>query len=195
MRIFTFGVLTVTCVAAVIFSTTAARAFFYVPDAELPGPPTQAVATDPARAPQRLRIPSLQIDTTIQHVGVNKNGNMGTPSNFTDVAWYKYGPAPGDSGSAVIAGHVDNALSLSGVFKDLNQIEVGDRVYVEDATGRELVFEVTSVRTYPYDDVPTEILFNASGTRRLNLITCEGTWLKDKKTYDQRLVVFTRLVE
>lgn len=193
--IITFGVLVVTFSAAVIFSTTAAKAFLYAPDSEVSYPPVHDVARDPTRAPERLRIPSLDIDANVQHVGVKENGNMGTPNNFTDVGWYKYGPAPGESGSAVMAGHVDNALSLAGVFKNLGDVEVGADVYVTDISGRVRHFEVTAVRSYPYTDVPTDILFNSSGTERLNLITCEGTWLPKERTYDTRLVVFTKLVD
>ncbi len=143
--------------------------------------------------PLRLDIPSLHIDAAVQDVGVKPDGSMGTPNNFTDVAWYKYGTVPGEIGSAVIDGHVDNGLSLAGVFKHLNNIEVGDEVDVQTESGKTLRFTVAAIADYDYKSVPTNQLFNASDVPRLNLITCDGAWVKGEKTYDHRLVVYTTL--
>jgi sortase A len=186
-------VFTLTLCAVAIFTTTIVRAFFYSPDAEIDVLQDTQVETNPLQHPVRLIIPTLDIDADVQEVGVNAQGNMGVPSNFTDVGWYKYGVVPGGGGSAVMAGHVDNGLGLAGVFKKLNELEEGDEIIVERRDGKRLTFIVTSKRSYPYDAVPTEIVFNPSGSTRLNLITCEGSWVKSEKTYDQRLVIFTKL--
>lgn len=189
-RIFIF---TLTVCAVAIFTTTMVRALFYSPDTEIAVPPDEVVASNPQHHPVRLIIPSLEIDAAVQDVGVNESGNMGVPSNFTDVAWYRYGVVPGGAGSSVIAGHVDNGLGLAGVFKRLDELEIGDEIVVERRDGTRRTFIVTGKRSYPYDAVPTEIIFNPSGSARLNLITCGGSWIKSAKTYDQRLVVFTKL--
>jgi sortase A len=185
----------VTTIAAGTFGLTVVRAFWYSPDTEIHVPVEVESASDPAHYPERIRIPRLGIDAAVQHVGVNAHGNMAVPSNYTDTGWYKYGPAPGEGGSAVIAGHVNNGLGLSGVFEHLGELEAGDDMYVTRADGREVHFVVAGKRTYPYDDAPAEVIFNPSGSVRLNLITCEGSWVKEDKTYDQRLVVFTKLAE
>jgi sortase A len=53
----------------------------------------------------RLQIPSIKVDAAIQYVGLTGSGSMEVPQGRADVAWYKFGPRPGDLGSAVIAGH------------------------------------------------------------------------------------------
>ena len=103
--------------------------------------------------PERLIIPKLSIHALVHPVGIRADGTMGVPSNFTDVAWYKYGPAPGEKGSAVIDGHVDNALALPGVFKHLSELAPGDDVYVETASSTEVHFIVTDVETRQRDIV------------------------------------------
>lgn len=183
-----------TLASAMVFMTTATRALFWAPDTELPAP-IESGDHESGKEPSRLRIPAIDVDADVQHVGVTKDGAMATPSNFTDVGWYRDGPTPGSRGSAVIAGHVDNGLGLSGVFKRLGELTEGDDIYVDAADGTTQHFIVTSTRSYPYDEVPTNILFNPSGTRRLNLVTCEGNWVSEARTYDRRLVVFTRLAE
>ena len=157
--------------------------------------PVSPVSTSTSSLPKRLIVPTLGIDANVQYVTVNAKGNMGTPNNFTDVSWYKPGTEPGKVGSAVMAGHVDNGLSLAGVFKKLDTIQVGDDVYVQETNGTKLHFKVEKVTSYPYTEVPVQAIFTSSdGSKRLNLITCVGAWVPGQKTYDRRLVVYTKLV-
>lgn len=154
----------------------------------LPPSPAQV-----APFPATLSIPSLGIDAHVQEVGVKPNGNMGTPNNFTDVAWYRDGTVPGTVGSAVMDGHVDNGLALAGVFKHLQDIQVGADVYVTRNDGKKLHFVVTAVTLYPFDSAPPATVFTAVDGSYLNLITCTGDWVAAQKTYNQRLVVSTKL--
>jgi len=62
--------------------------------------------------------------------GFNSKENIGTPNNFTDVAWYSAGVVPGEVGSTIIVGHVDNGLGMAGVFIHLADIEMGDQVTI-----------------------------------------------------------------
>ncbi len=147
----------------------------------------------PQDLPSRLRIPSLGIDTNVQHVGVGKTGNMAVPTNYTDVGWYRLGTVPGFVGSAVMDGHVDNGLALPGVFKQLNQIKKGDELFVDTAGGATRRFVVQEVALYPYQEVPLQKLFSRADQARLNLVTCDGAWVQGAKTYDHRLVVYATL--
>jgi sortase A len=191
----TINVLAVTIVSVGVFSLVAVRALLYAPNSEITTPPSISLSTATSSPPTRLIIPALNINANVQDVGVTKTNAMGTPNNFTDVAWYKYGPAPGALGSAVIDGHVDNGLSLAGVFKHLVDIKIGDTVIVDANDGSEKQFVVTDIETYPYKDTPTASIFDHSTNgARLNLITCEGAWDSLDKTYDHRLVVYTKLI-
>ena len=183
-------------VAIVVFAWTLVHALYYAPESEQTDVDLGAnvVLLSTSSQPVRLQIPSLHIDALVQHVGITKTGNMGIPSNFTDVAWYKYGPTPGQLGSAVIDGHVDNGLGLPGVFKKLGDLLPGDDVYVISQDGQRLHFVVKDLQSYIYNQAPNEFIFNRKDRARLNLITCEGTWLKAGRTYDRRLVVYTELV-
>ncbi len=89
---------------------------------------SEAPANQEEILPSRIIIPKLDIDTDVQLVGITKKGNMAVPTNFTDTGWYKYGTIPGQEGSAVIAGHQTNALSLPAVFMRLPELEEGDDI-------------------------------------------------------------------
>ena len=55
---------------------------------------------------------------------------------------------------------------------------------------------ITVVRIGRYDRqaVPLVAVFGPSKQANLNLLTCAGPYLQDRKTYRDRLVVYTRLV-
>ena len=156
----------------------------------------EAAAVVLTELPERLMIPSIGVDAPVQFVGLSTSsvGQMDVPDNFTDVAWYKYGPRPGMVGSSVIAGHLNGKYVEEAVFYDLSQVKIDDEVFIIDATGAVLIFKVVDVRTYPHDAPTEEVFISDDGKVRLNLITCAGDWLRGEELYDLRTVVFTELV-
>ncbi len=151
--------------------------------------------TLPATYPARLVIPSLGVDADVQRVGITAKGNMGIPSNFSDVGWYSQGVIPGNFGNALIDGHVDNALGLPGVFSNLEELKIGDEVIVKTVGGKNLTYVVTSSVWYDYRKVPMAEMVYQKNVKGLKLITCGGVWIQDSKMYDQRLVVSAVLKE
>jgi sortase A len=145
-----------------------------------------------AVAPVRLRIATIGLDAPVTPVGLTAAGAMDVPVQADTVGWYDKGPRPGESGSAVLAGHLDTVLNTRGIFWNLKKLKIGDIVNVQEADGRTLFFAVREVRSYPYDRSPMQRIFAGSGGVALNLITCAGDWVGHH--YDERLVVFTQLI-
>lgn len=143
--------------------------------------------------PERLRIPALGIDSAIEEVGVRSNGAMDVPTNIWHSGWLKSSARPGDTGNAVIAGHRDSVRG-GAVFLELGKLKAGDKIYVSDRWGWELTFEVTGVESYDPANAPLERIFGETSEKQLNLITCTGTFVPEIRTYDQRLVVYSKLV-
>ncbi len=192
-------------VAIIIFSRGAAQEKEPAPkpdaqkeiDAAEDLPPTAAfysfkpLETD--ALPERLIIPSLSIDAPVREVGLTSDGSLDVVRSYTEVGWYKDGAYPGAVGNAVIEGHfdTDDRAHPQAIFFYLNQLAPGEEVDIIDAESRILKFAVAEVRRYPYDVKPSEI-FGPSSESRLNLITCNGRWIKEKRVYDERLVVVTK---
>jgi sortase A len=137
--------------------------------------------------PIQLEIPKIKVNTDILQMGLTASGDMDAPAKVTDVGWYKNGPHPGNTGSAVIAGHF--GVGGPGVFVDLDKLQKDDHVLVTDEKGQTSSFVVRETRTYGYTEHPSEV-FNTSGGAHLNLITCAGTWNAAARTYNKRLVIF-----
>jgi len=152
-------------------------------------PQNQVISKVSSGSPARLTISAINVNAAIQHVGVKSNGEMEVPSNTVDVGWFKLGPRPGEIGSAVISGHFDGKNGEDGVFTNLHKLKKGDKLYIEDDKGTAIAFVVREKRTY--DPGYAEEVFISSDSAHLNLVTCDGVWDGNKKSYSKRLVVFT----
>ncbi|WP_270179987.1 class F sortase [Alkalihalobacillus sp. CinArs1] len=142
--------------------------------------------------PVSVEIPSIEVKSKVENVGILKNGQMGVPSNHVNVGWFEPGFKPGTTGNSVIAGHVDSKSGPS-VFYHLEDLSEGDEVYVTDKDGETLTFVVTGKERYPFQNAPIEKIFGPSNDANLNLITCTGNFSQSHGTHEERLVVFTEL--
>jgi len=199
--------------AVIFFGVVLAHAVFFVPADEITVPssiiPTPSIIqkfpvssqdlinkkteqstiqTYPASYPKQLRIPAINVSAKIQYVGITENGKMATPSNFTDVGWFRDGVVPGSKGSAVIDGHVDNGLAFPAVFVNLGNLNIGDDIYIDTIGGSTVHFKIINMEDYAANS-GTEGIFNQTDNNYLKLITCAGVWSILHRTHDQRLVV------
>ena len=149
-------------------------------------------ATTTPIVPTVLRIPSIGVRAQVEVVGNKADGSMGTPAKFDEVAWYGLGSKPGEPGNAVIAGHVNNALTTAGVFAHLTQVSVGDTIEVSNGSTT-LTYVVKQIQTYPADEAPAASIFTREGPSQLVLITCDGEWIQSEKTFNKRLVIIATL--
>lgn len=147
-------------------------------------PPAAASAV-----PLRLRAPSIGVDAGVVPVGVDPDGAMEIPTDVDEIGWYRFGPAPGDPGTAVLAGHVDSRTQGRGAFFDLRQLDVGDRVVVS-FDGSASTWEVVARRQYGKDVIPLDEVFTRGGAPRLALITCGGEFDGGAGRYLDNVVVY-----
>ena len=151
--------------------------------------PAAPSATPAAPAPVRLVVPELGVDTRVDPVGVEPDGSMTIPADVDRVGWYRFGPVPGADGSAVIAGHVDDAEQGLGALVPLRTADVGDEVLVTDAEGSTTRWRVVARDVIRKQVLPLDQLFRREGPPRLTLITCGGPFLPEYRSYRDNVVV------
>lgn len=147
-----------------------------------------AQAVRRTRPPTRVRVPALGLDAVVRPVGVGGERQMSLPADPRVLGWYRYGPGPGDRGSAVLAGHVDSRRYGVGPLADLQAIGVGDRVEVTTGPGRTRSYVVDSIERFDRQALPADV-FARTGPERLRLVTCTGPYLPEAGGYQQNLVV------
>lgn len=152
-------------------------------------PPRQQTMT--IGPPVQLSIPSIKVDARIAYAGLTANGTMDIKKNPDEVAWYKLGVRPGETGNAVIAGHYGWTGDHGSIFNNLHLLRLGDEVSVLDQNGTTTTFRVTGNKMYNPASDATSIFQSHDNKQHLNLITCDGVWSNANQTYSDRLVVFT----
>ncbi|MGY1711920.1 class F sortase [Geodermatophilus sp. SYSU D00758] len=160
--------------------------------ADLPPVPVRdAAPTVPADAPApaRLVVPALGVDAPVDPVGVAADGQMQLPEDVSRVGWYRFGPEPGGAGSAVLAGHVDDAEQGLGELAPLRGAAVGTEVEVTDTAGTATRWRVVSREVLHKQELPLAQLFAREGPPRLVLITCGGPFLLEHGSYRDNVVV------
>ncbi|MEU6704942.1 class F sortase [Streptomyces wuyuanensis] len=178
------------------------------------GPPQPAVAAalDDVRANQdsvplpgtveplpyapasRIAVRAAGVDAPIVDVGLDANGWIeAPPAQDPNLAgWYQNGIAPGQQGTAVIVGHVDNAGGPA-VFYGLGSMQKGQHVEVTRYDGRVAVFEVYGVEVFSKNNFPGARVYGDTGSPELRVITCGGGYSRGTG-YDGNVVVFARMV-
>ena len=157
-----------------------------------PPPVETFYAARGAITPARLRIPSISVDASVAGVGLLPDGSMAVPNNLWVSAWLSSSARPGQAGNAVIAGH--RGIGSPGLFGHLERLRPGDTIHVSDASHGELVYEVTRVASLDLSAGTQMQVFGPTTQQQLVLITCFGRYSNATRTYDHRLVVFSRLL-
>ncbi len=120
--------------------------------------------------------------------------------------WYRGSGIPGESGTATIAGHVNDPLGRPEIFAHLGDLQPGDLIIIHDnRTNIDIRFIVDLIKDYSNQESsdPSVMIqiFGAGpvagtgpqpsldGLAHLTLITCAGDIVNGQ--FDHHIVVFT----
>jgi len=143
--------------------------------------------------PVSLRIPAMNVSVSLSTLGLNADKSPQVPTKYAEPGWYKLGPAPGQIGSAVILGHVDDKKGPA-VFYKLGALKAGDKVDVSLADGAVAHFAVKTVETYLKAQFPSQKVYASHGYSALQLVTCGGKFDSATGHYLSNVVAYTTLV-
>jgi len=155
--------------------------------------PGDAVTVAVAPAPVSIAVPALGLDQALIELGVTEERTLEVPEDWMDIGWWATGPAPGEPGGAVIAGHV-NGDGKPAVFAELPSLERGAEVVVTRADGSAATYIVRSKEQFAKDDFPNERMYTFEGPSFLHLVTCGGSFDTRSGHYDDNIVIFAELV-
>ncbi|MFD9459555.1 class F sortase [Streptomyces sp. NPDC060027] len=167
-----------------------------------PSPAQAATAGDGARSvapamphspPDRIRIPAIGVDAPLMGLGLTPQGSLNVPpaEKKNLAGWYEAGTTPGERGTAVVAGHVDNADGPA-VFYDLGALRKGGTVEVDRLDGSTARFTVDAVEVYDSRAFPDAKVYGAARRPELRVITCGGGY-SETTGYQGNVVVFAHL--
>ncbi|MET8243070.1 class F sortase [Streptomyces sp. NPDC005202] len=158
-----------------------------------PGEDRLAAAALPPSPPDRIRIPSIRVNAPLMGLGLTKSGSLDVPppGKKNLAGWYEAGTTPGEKGTAIVAGHVDNTDGPA-VFYDLGALKKGSTIEVDRRDGSVAEFTVDAVEVYEAKDFPDEKVYGAAKRPELRVITCGGGYSRTTG-YQGNVVVFAHL--
>jgi sortase (surface protein transpeptidase) len=157
--------------------------------AERPLPLGVSGAEDQPASPASLAIPSIGVETELEHLAVRDDGTLAPPDDFGRAGWFSEGPAPGERGPAVIVGHVDSRDGPA-VFHRLAELRAGDLVEVTRIDGTTMRFAVTDTFEATKDAFPTDAVYGPTAGPALRLVTCTGAFDRGSRHYVSNLIVY-----
>ncbi|MFF4346573.1 class F sortase [Streptomyces sp. NPDC001530] len=157
------------------------------------GDPRSAAPALPHSPPERIRIPSIGVNAPLMGLGLTPQGSLDVPppEKKNLAGWYEAGTTPGERGTAIVAGHVDNADGPA-VFYDLGAVKKGSTIEVARRDESTAVFTVDAVEVYEARDFPDDKVYGAAPRPELRVITCGGGYSKTTG-YQGNVVVFAHL--
>lgn len=147
----------------------------------------------PASPPDRVRIRAIGVDAPVMGLALTRSGSLDVPpaGRKNLAGWYEAGTTPGETGTAIVAGHVDNAEGPA-VFYDLGALRKGSAIEVDRRDGSVAVFTVDAVEVYDAKGFPDEKVYGAASRPELRVITCGGGYSRSTG-YRGNVVVFAHL--
>ncbi|WP_167166457.1 class F sortase [Saccharomonospora amisosensis] len=187
-----------TVVAALLLALTSAGCG----SSEKPAPPAERSAptsvpvTKPydKLRPTKVSIPKIGANSSLLAVAVNTKGEIAVPpaENPMQAAWYRLSPVPGETGPAIVLGHVDGG-GEPGIFNRLHELAAGDEILVERSDGERLRFVVDHSLQVPKEEFPTEAVYGNTDKPQLRLITCGGVFDRAEHSYEDNVIVYANL--
>ncbi|MEV0734801.1 class F sortase [Streptomyces sp. NPDC050549] len=147
----------------------------------------------PPSPPDRIRIPAIHVDAPLMGLRLTSTGSLDVPpaAKKNLAGWYESGTTPGETGTAIVAGHVDNADGPA-VFYDLGALKKGNTIELDRLDGTVALFTVDAVELYQASHFPDQKVYGAAERPELRVITCGGGYSRSTG-YQGNVVVFAHL--
>lgn len=147
-----------------------------------------------AHLPRRIELPSVGTSGCIQRVGVTEDNHIAVPTNIHLAGWYTGSVVPGEPGVSIIDGHVLGRYD-DAIFAKLGELKPGSKVRVQFGDKSWKEFEVVSVDSYSVKQASKEQYKALPDVKKqLTLITCGGNYDANSESYDERVIVRSKLL-
>lgn len=144
--------------------------------------------------PMEIEIPAIGVKAPVMRLGRNSDGTLQVPplDNHDLAGWYDRSVTPGQQGSSIILGHVDNYTGPS-VFFSIKILHRGDKIDITRADGSTAVFSVDGVQKVTKALFPANSIYANVPYPGLRLITCGGPFDAASGQYLDSIVVYAHL--
>ena len=156
--------------------------------------PSNVAPPLPRSAPMTIEIPAIGVNAPVMRLGANGDGTLQVPplDNHNLAGWYDGSVTPGQKGSSVVLGHVDNYAGPS-VFFAIKTLRRGDEIDILRADGTVAAFAVDGVQKVTKALFPSNDVYGNVPYPGLRLVTCGGPFDAARGQYLDNIVVYAHL--
>jgi hypothetical protein len=154
--------------------------------------PVISAPADPHAALRPIGLVVPGIDLRADHLddlATDPGGTLQVPADPQELGWFAGGAVPGQTGPAVVVGHVDSWQGPGGFWR-LRDLHPGDPIGVPRSDGTVAHFVVDSVESFDKDAFPTQRVYGPTPGPSLRLVTCGGAFDRGARSYLDNIVVF-----
>jgi hypothetical protein len=134
-------------------------------------------------------VPSGGVSAPVIPLGLQPNGKLEVPKDFSAAGWREAGPEPGERGAAMITAHVDSK-SGPAAFYGLRRVRPGDDIEVRRSDGSGVTFVAERIEAVPKDAFPTRRVYGKTRLPTLRLVTCGGSFDASVGHYRDNVIVY-----
>ncbi len=141
-----------------------------------------------ADMPRYLKIERLGVAAIIRTANI-ENNILPMPDNIHEALWYSGSARPGQGRNIIISG-LSTGSSQDGVFKNLDSLEKGDKITVENGNGFVYTYNVAEIRIIQEENMNLELAEaqkQIDNTETLSLITTNTSY--GKSDYESVAVI------
>jgi len=117
---------------------------------------------------------------------------MQMPENARDIGWFAGSARSSEIGGTLLSGHFDTPTGRPAVLYRLRELREGDLVILINDAGQQLNYQVTQIISQDYKIFPLDLVYGKVDYSELRILTCDGVWNKEEKSYSKRLVIYAR---
>lgn len=156
-------------------------------------PPSAPRATPPLAGmswsvPTAVRIPDVGLNVDLVPVHLSGDRKLPLPEDPARASWLASSVAPGERGTSIIAGHVDDPDGPA-AFYNLSAVKPGMHIDVSRTDHTTARFTIDAVAVYPQDHFPDTAVYGPTPGPSLRLLTCTG-WDASTHEYRDNVVVY-----
>lgn len=143
--------------------------------------------------PIGIVIPAIGLSAPVAPLGLNRDRTLQVPTDFGDTGWFQGGPEPGETGAAVIVGHVASRRGPA-VFYRLRKLRAGDVITIRLQDRSVVRYVMTSAVRVRKSRFPTKLVYARTRQPTLRLITCAGILNPATGHHPDNYIVFASIV-
>lgn len=145
----------------------------------------------PRSNPLWMDVPAIGAKSSLVPLGLNADQTVEVPpvDQPMQAGWYKHGPTPGQTGPAVVLGHV-NGGGRDGIFVRLHELRPGAEIRIGREDGQVARFVVERVDQVPKKQFPADSVYGNTKEPELRLITCGGSFDENADSYRDNIIVY-----